>query len=557
MKVNLFNATIFLGCFILFLLSAWNILKKWKKDKILRYFYAFLMTSVLVIIMVLMFDFRIVKLYPWIVIFFLPFQYLAPVYFTAFICYYLKKEHLYLKNRVYLFLPFILFFTLYTLLKVNVLLEYPWITKKIVTIIHTEIDENSALVFSIIISIWNYFIIRRYEHTIGSYSFFQVKESTRWIKNLVLIFIVFNILWLLTVILFFIRPDISGHFPYYPYWMLYIAFYFAFLYYGNMHIHKITKGPVLENQQVQNAIKKFRIAGLHQMFSEEELKYIYQDSTEVTGILSYFATSLFDKNNVDEVLWDICENCIAQLQLEDCVIYYMNEKQMLIQKAAFGNKNDGERKILSPIQIPVGKGIVGNVALTGTYECINDVSKDDRYITDDQHRASELAVPIYLNQKVIGVLDSEHSQKDFFDEKHIRIFQLIAKLLGKKLTQLTNKTASHITDDNIYFKELSFLMKEAKIYRDSGLSLERISKKLNISSNYLSQLVNKLSGSNFSDYVNSFRIEDAKSKLKDPKFTHYTIISIGLESGFNSKSTFYTAFKKHTGVSPKQYRQTP
>ncbi|TPN87744.1 helix-turn-helix domain-containing protein [Aquimarina algicola] len=557
MKVNLFNVTIFLGCFILFLLSLWNILKNSKKNRILHYFYAFLMTSALVIIMVLMFDFKIVKLYPWIVIFFLPFQYLTPIYFTAFICYYLKKEHIYHKNRVYLFIPFITFFALYTLLKVNVVLEYPWITRKVVTIIHTEIDENSALVFSIIISIWNYLIIRRYENAMGSYSFLQVKESTKWIKGLVFTFIVFNVLWLLTVILFFIRPDISGHFPYYPYWILYIIFYFTFLYHGNKHIHKINEEQSLENQQVQNAIEKFRIAGLHQIFAEEELKYIYQNPTEVTGILSYFATSLFDKNNMDDVLWDICENCIGQLQLEDCVIYYINANQMLIQKAAFGNKNDGERKILSPIQIPIGKGIVGNVALTGKYECINDVSKDGRYIMDDQTRRSELAVPIYLNQKIFGVLDSEHSQKDFFKEKDIQLFQLIAKLLEKKLTQLNTKNTSHITNDNVYFKELTFLMKEAKIYRDSNLSLERISKKLNISSNYLSQLVNKLSGGNFSDYVNSFRIEDAKHKLKDPKFTQYTIISIGLESGFNSKSTFYTAFKKHTGVSPKQYRQTP
>jgi len=99
-------------------------------------------------------------------------------------------------------------------------------------------------------------------------------------------------------------------------------------------------------------------------------------------------------------------------------------------------------------------------------------------------------------------------------------------------------------------------MKEAKIYRDSSLGLDSISKMLKISSNYLSQMVNKLSGSNFSDYVNNFRTEDAMSKLQDPKFANYTVLAIGLESGFNSKSTFYSAFKKYTGISPKEYRET-
>lgn len=98
-------------------------------------------------------------------------------------------------------------------------------------------------------------------------------------------------------------------------------------------------------------------------------------------------------------------------------------------------------------------------------------------------------------------------------------------------------------------------MKEAKIYRDPNLGLDSMAKKLNISGNYLSQLVNKLSGYNFTDYVNRYRIKDAKFKLRNPNFINYTIIAIALESGFNSKSTFYSAFKKLTGISPKEYRK--
>jgi AraC-like DNA-binding protein len=49
-------------------------------------------------------------------------------------------------------------------------------------------------------------------------------------------------------------------------------------------------------------------------------------------------------------------------------------------------------------------------------------------------------------------------------------------------------------------------------------------------------------------------VEEVKKKLKNPEFDNYSIISIGLESGFNSKSVFYKAFKKHTGKSPSEYR---
>ncbi len=309
---------------------------------------------------------------------------------------------------------------------------------------------------------------------------------------------------------------------------------------------------------LRDTFSNFNIPGLSQFFSDKEEDRIQNTTPETIAILSYFATSLFEKNKLEDVLWDIVENCISQLQLEDCVIYMLDtEKKMLIQKAAFGHKNNGEQKVISPIQIPLGKGIVGRVAQTGTFEYIADVTHDSEYIIDDASRMSELSIPIFIDDEVVGVLDSEHSQKDFFNENHIFLFQLIARLTENKLKQLQTKTTCNITDDNVYFKELDFLMKEAKIYRDANLGLESMSTQLNISGNYLSQLVNKVTGRNFTDYVNGFRIEDAKSKLRNPEFINYTIIAIALESGFNSKSTFYSAFKKLTGISPKEYRKTP
>ena len=130
-------------------------------------------------------------------------------------------------------------------------------------------------------------------------------------------------------------------------------------------------------------------------------------TNESDKAIAYFANSLQGKSKVDELLWDITYNVITRTNLVDCVVYLLDkEKNVLVQKAAFGNKNTGENYILNPIEIPLGKGIVGSVALSGKAEIVKDTSRDPRYITDDSKRISELEVPIIADKKVIGVIDS-------------------------------------------------------------------------------------------------------------------------------------------------------
>lgn len=85
--------------------------------------------------------------------------------------------------------------------------------------------------------------------------------------------------------------------------------------------------------------------------------------------------------------------------------------------------------------------------------------------------------------------------------------------------------------------------------------MNHLAQELGLSTSHLSNLINTYSYYNFSDYINQLRVEYAKQLLIDKQYKQYTIIAIGLESGFNSKSTFYTAFKKFTGQTPAEYRQ--
>lgn len=105
------------------------------------------------------------------------------------------------------------------------------------------------------------------------------------------------------------------------------------------------------------------------------------------------------------------------------------------------------------------------------------------------------------------------------------------------------------------FTEITDWIMNNKIYLNPNLSLELITKEFNISSGYLSQILSSHNEQNFNDYINKLRIENAKDILENREYDNYTIVAIGLESGFNSKSSFYTAFKKFTNKTPVQYKK--
>jgi len=150
--------------------------------------------------------------------------------------------------------------------------------------------------------------------------------------------------------------------------------------------------------------------------------------------ITYFASQINSHKNTEELFWDVAKNCISRLKFEDCVIYLRDEdRNVLVQKAAYGPKNPVDFTIHEPIEIPIGAGITGAVAETGRPEIINDTTTDSRYIIDDNKRCSEIAVPIFINGKVVGVIDSENSKKNFFTEKHLVILQTIAVLCANQM----------------------------------------------------------------------------------------------------------------------------
>lgn len=106
-----------------------------------------------------------------------------------------------------------------------------------------------------------------------------------------------------------------------------------------------------------------------------------------------------------------------------------------------------------------------------------------------------------------------------------------------------------------YVKKLNRFMETEKPYVNSELTLDMLSEVTEIPPRHLSKVLNEGLKQNFFDYINRYRVEEAKTLLKSSMCQHYTILAVAFEAGFNSKSTFNLIFKKYTQKTPSQYRK--
>jgi AraC-like DNA-binding protein len=103
---------------------------------------------------------------------------------------------------------------------------------------------------------------------------------------------------------------------------------------------------------------------------------------------------------------------------------------------------------------------------------------------------------------------------------------------------------------------LLHLMENEKPFLDSELTLVKLASMMDISIHQLSYLINTGLDENFYQFVNKYRIEEAKKLILDEKMSHLNFQGIAFEVGFNSKSAFNSTFKKCTGHTPSEYKAT-
>ncbi|MEP6901972.1 MAG: AraC family transcriptional regulator [Actinomycetota bacterium] len=141
---------------------------------------------------------------------------------------------------------------------------------------------------------------------------------------------------------------------------------------------------------------------------------------------------------------------------------------------------------------------------------------------------------------IAGYLRSETIELEFSEAKSEEIEERRTLLPEKELAKLKLKLQS--------------LMQNDKLYLEPNLTLTDLSKKLGVNSTVLSYAINNGFEKNFNDFVNEFRIAEVKQKLQKGESENLTLLGIAFDCGFNSKATFNRAFKKFTGISPKEFQ---
>jgi len=107
----------------------------------------------------------------------------------------------------------------------------------------------------------------------------------------------------------------------------------------------------------------------------------------------------------------------------------------------------------------------------------------------------------------------------------------------------------------VYLKKLISVMDTERPYLNRNLSIQDLSELTGIPRHHITQVLNEKHGKNFFTFINEYRINEVISRFGDTKNNNFTILAIAFDAGFNSKTTFNSIFKSHTGMTPSEYRE--
>jgi len=148
------------------------------------------------------------------------------------------------------------------------------------------------------------------------------------------------------------------------------------------------------------------------------------------------------------------------------------------------------------------------------------------------------------------------------EEKNTQLQKIILKEklqtfpLQESISQKNNMSETKNEDPenlNKLFSEVEYLLDTEKLYTIPDLNINTLAKKLNSNRTYLSRAINSVSGKTFIEFINEYRIAEAKRLLYNKESVLITIDAIGSKAGFNSKATFFRVFKSISGVTPSYF----
>ncbi len=168
-----------------------------------------------------------------------------------------------------------------------------------------------------------------------------------------------------------------------------------------------------------------------------ELLDAIQQKEEQLRILHEFAVTLIKISSVEDLAWYVAKEVVGRLGFVDCVLYELDaDRNLLVQKAAIGEKNPKDRTIVNQLEIPVGIGVTGRVANSRQPMLIGDLQADSDYVPDITPARSELCVPLLNGDQLLGVIDCEDPRPGHFTDGHLETLTAVAALTSSKLTEL-------------------------------------------------------------------------------------------------------------------------
>ncbi len=192
--------------------------------------------------------------------------------------------------------------------------------------------------------------------------------------------------------------------------------------------------------------------------------------------------------------------------------------------------------------------------------------KSALYFSRPQVRLYSLAFPLFLVPiLIISLMDFSYNALGFHPATipYLGLTILFYRMGFRSMSDSQNfyrkllvfDSAVKVVVDPTRLDKLVHLIESEKYYLDQELTIQTLSLKTGFTRHEISDLINKGLGKNFNEFINYYRVEEAKRRLLNEQYNHLSIAGIGQESGFKSRSTFNLCFKQQTNMTPGQFKK--
>lgn len=286
--------------------------------------------------------------------------------------------------------------------------------------------------------------------------------------------------------------------------------------------------------------------------SADTRKFNYSDLLHFIPALGAFIFWLtFIVKPVDEKLlifhthgyFRVMELLLFSISVVQGVVYFILSAKYVkkYHRALQENYSNTSAKKLYWMQMLIG--IVPVMIIMGTVGGMLGHSLSSRYIFNVMYIV--IGFSIYLTS--------------FFMLTRHSLFVLPDELSLAPLSAHAVENSVSSLQDQAYLMQLKIdlekVMTDEKLYLYPDITINTVSQRLNASRQQVSDVLHSMLDTNFFDYINRYRVEEAKRKIKDDSSNLYSLNALGIDAGFNSKASFYRNFKKWENMTPAEYKQ--